>query len=207
MISKKILAALAVAATSLTFATGAIAATNFAGTFSVDAYDDSPSDNGLEIHTSAPGSFNFSLEVGDNTGWFDLFDIWTPEGSAQWDDFNDQPITVDFSLTDPSSGSGMGGIGGDTSAQTVGLFTWGSVDWDPNSTILYFGSGDTGQLMIELKDTAFNKGPWLNFGGRGGTVQAKATYLVAPVPLPAAGLLLLGALGGIGVAARRRKAA
>ncbi|MFA7433769.1 MAG: VPLPA-CTERM sorting domain-containing protein [Gemmobacter sp.] len=195
-------AALALAAMAST----ASASTAFYGEWAIGLLGDS--DPGLVVQvnpTSGEGGFN--LNVGESTT-FDLFAIWTNESAVNPDDLNAQQISVDFTLTQPSSGnatatgSTVGALSGFLGFDQGGELTWN------NPTPLNFGSGNTGELLIELSEVDFNWGNWWGTSpGKkyGAQVTATVTYAVAPIPLPAAGFLMLGALGGLGLVARRRK--
>jgi hypothetical protein len=177
------------------------ASTTFSGSFSVDANDG----YGLEIETYA-STYNIDLELDlGESETFGLFWIWTDESDVGSDDYVAQPIEVAFDFTNPAS---TGSVDGDTDGHTAGLFgrvQWGSVEWDGVET---FSFGDGGAFTVELSDAVFNTGRlWgLNEGeGYGALVEATVTYTVAPVPLPAAGGMLLAGLGAL-AAFRRRKA-
>ena len=204
MIFAKILPAVATAAALAL--PGIAAAATFTGSWSVSA---NTADPGLVVAAwPGAGSGSLDLDVGESAT-FDLFHIWTDEADVGYDDLAPKPIAVDFSFADPTAWGApvAGSIGGSTSGDKslFGLIQKGKLTWDGPLT-LAFGQGGTGKLTFALSDAIFNTGLFgLKEGWKhGATVQATVSYDVAPVPLPAALPLLLGALGLMGVAARRR---
>lgn len=184
---------------------GIAGATTFTGTWSVDVNSTDP---GLVIETyPSSGSFSTSLEVGDSvTG--KLFSIWTNETDVGPDDQIPKPISMAASFSSPDSFGGI--LDGETTGvrELFGFVQSGELTWDGPLT-LAFGAGDTGRVTLALSDAAFNWGLFgLNEGPKwGANVYGTITYDVAPVPVPAALPMLLGAFGILGFAARRRLAA
>lgn len=178
----------------------AAAATTFSGGFSLSgsAY----TDPGLVVQTSpSSGLGSFDLQVGQSTT-FKLFDIWTNETSVNFDDTIARTLLATFSLSSPvSSGSATGSTQGHG-----GILQYGTLNWAGPAS-LAFGNG--GLLTISLSNATFN---WGLFGlspgqKHGATVYATATYAVAPVPVPAAGVAMAGGLGLLAFFRRRRAAA
>jgi hypothetical protein len=205
MLGKSFSAAVLVAALALP---GMASALTFAGNWQAGANTAGP---GLKVALSeSSGGFSTpDLAVGGSYS-FDLFRIWTPDNSVDAGaDLVPRPISVSFGLTAP------GAAGGEVTGSTVGLRgpifgqpQAGELTWDSPLT-LAFGQGGTGKLTLALTEGLFN--PLLsgltNNAHFGRDVGATLTYDVAPVPLPAAAWLLLGGMGVLGAASRRKRAA
>jgi hypothetical protein len=89
--------------------------------------------------------------------------------------------------------------------------------FDASTNIIRFGAGDFARDFLQDATTDFfvaydfDDGA-SGVGGRNGDTSSSGSIIslevteVAPVPLPAAGWMLLAGIGGLGVMARRRKA-
>ena len=174
-------------------------ALTFNGSFSLSGdYGSTPR---LTVLTNASsGNFSFNLDVGQSTT-FNLFHIFSTETNIN------NPTTVAKSMLASLAlgGGGTGTVNGATVAVRTNPTYYGQVSWSGPIDV-NFGKG--GVVRFALSDKTFNAG---NFGlttgsANGADVQMTATYMVAPVPLPAAGLLLIGGLGAIAGLRRRKRA-
>ncbi len=188
---------------SAVIATSAYGAT-FKGEFSISG--PALEGQGLAVHAlPQSGDLHFDLEVGEHVT-FGLFDIWTNERYVNKDDRYPQALDVAFNFVSPVTD---GSVSGAVKGKSFFGIQWGKVTWD-NPVIFTFGQ--TGKFALSLSNEVFNYG-WFGLGEgyhRGATVHLTAKYLspdVAPVPLPAAGLLLIGGLFGLGFVSRRRRVA
>ncbi|WP_146188837.1 VPLPA-CTERM sorting domain-containing protein [Albidovulum aquaemixtae] len=175
----------------------ALAAT-FNGSFTIGG--NAFSSPGLVVNASpTSGPLNLNLTVGQSVT-FDLFDIWTNDPLINGSDTTPQSIFVDFDI---GRSGGVGALNGTTQGNTAFIFQYGSVNWQA-PLMLAFGNG--GLMQISLSNEIFNFGVFGLSAGQanGATVQATATLIAAPVPLPAAGLGLLAGLGGLALVRRRR---
>lgn len=142
--------------------------------------------------------------------------------------FNSNGLTADNSYF------GVGGVSGDDGAPspvTLSFSTvqqsfnllWGSID-SYNTLTFYNGAdeiasynGDDVVAALGLPGAAVNYEDvalinWTGFdngfdGVKFSSTQAAFEFALAPIPLPAAGLMLIGALGGLTALRRRRKSA
>ncbi|WP_210879734.1 VPLPA-CTERM sorting domain-containing protein [Roseovarius autotrophicus] len=85
--------------------------------------------------------------------------------------------------------------GDDFTFSTDALFILLKIGRDPETTLVKNLSGG----LLELR--------WESLPGQGAGLSHYTEFGVAPIPVPAAGILLLTALGGLGFAARRRRKA
>ncbi len=150
-----------------------------------------------------PKSFSFNLtKVGDIQN-VDLFGLVHYDFPVNADDLLPRSSTVTLN---------MGALGTATVAgQTFAVGTVGSTKAyafaDYTNIPLVFSLGGGLAIKATIADTVFganSKGVFTN--GRPGFGKVTATFTLATVPVPAGGLLLMGALGGL-AATRRRKAA
>lgn len=79
-------------------------------------------------------------------------------------------------------------------------FTFSTVADGILGTIPLTGEGETGKVAFASSVLRVGDSLTINYGGSGGV----DSLVLAAVPVPAAGLMLLTALGGLGVAHRRR---
>lgn len=165
------------------------------------------SDPGLVVDSAdyAANPFSFDLNAGESTT-FNLFKIWTTEGTVNSDDKVAKPISVDFGFTSPDLIGGS--VGGNTSGYSVigGLFQGGSLTWGSPLELAFGGAGD-GLLRVTLYDTNFNEGIF-GLGSYGAKVKAKIELVSEASEVPEPGTLAILSLGllGMGLRARRRSA-
>jgi len=205
----RIMLSLAATAAAALMATAA-SATTYIGTYSVTAYGGS---NGLDIETSYDANNPFTVTLNGNgaTTSFDLFDIWTNEGSLDSSDLQHKDITVNFHFTAPGNQSGS--VTGDTYGLN-GQINEGVVTWD-GPLLLNFGATS---LQITLSNETFNanqddrhqnneldSGSWNDADVRATLKQT--VNPVAGVPEPASWALMIGGFGMSGAMLRRRRTA
>lgn len=177
-------------------------AATFNGIFSLGG--SSFNEPGLVVATSAQsGGFSFQLDTAGQTTTFDLFDIWTNENRANGNNLRTGSLLADLSFV----GIGAAGtISGATTGVRSGGSDYGSLTWGA-PLVVSFANG--AQLSIVLDNAIFSQGAGRFAQGQanGATIRATATMVVAPVPLPASGVVLLGTLGAAGAFLRRRRRA
>lgn len=145
---------------------------------------------GVDGFAWTPTSATDSVTIGS------LID-WTATGTGV--DGFDVTVELAFSAPDASSATSNGSGGFGTITTFFGQISGGVVSW-VSSTAAVFAQGSTIELELESGFTI----------GGGGTVTSGGALVgntIAPVPLPAGGLLLISALAGLGIASRRRKKA
>ncbi|TCM78986.1 VPLPA-CTERM sorting domain-containing protein [Rhodovulum steppense] len=133
--------------------------------------------------------------------------------------------TVDYFSTQPGGGPGLGAVSpvtlSFTEVQQAFTMLWGSID-SYNSVTFKLGGSDVYTLGGNAVAGAIGLDPatnyevvalvkFLDFESGFDSITFASTsaaleFALAPIPLPAAGWLLLAGLGGLGVVARRKKA-
>jgi hypothetical protein len=196
-----------VAATAaLTF--GAIAATpaaavDFVGSFNTEYHNGSGNGLNIDLSNNGAGNLNFDLNA---TFPFDfqvvkLFDIWAGENIGA-DDFNADPIKINFTFTQPV-------VGGNVSGSTQGNFGWvvfpnyGSVTFTDNPETFNFG----GTGVLKGLVYADNLGTFGQGSDNSAGVYAKFWLESMPsaVPEPATWAMMITGFGLAGAALRRRR--
>lgn len=174
-------------------------AATFNGVFSLSG--SSFSEPGLVMATSATsGAVSFQLDTAGQSVSFDLFDIWATERRVNGNNTRTSSMLADFTFAGiGASGSATGSTRGYNGPTHYGSIAWGA------PVVLSFANG--GILSLVLDNASFSHGTGgLSQGqANGATIRATATLVAAPVPLPASGLALLGALGGAAAVLRRRR--
>lgn len=164
------------------------------------------SDPGLVVSTSIASGLSgtdFTLDDGENSGWFSVFKIWTNETHVNGDDLLYTPITATLMFSDPVANANVTGV---TFGASIlwGAGQWGRVEWDGPAWVVL---GDR-TFSVRLSDETFNAGIFgLDEGKKhGAVVKAKITqYSSTPTPVPdaASSIVLLG-LGLVTVGLVRR---
>ncbi|MCY1127895.1 VPLPA-CTERM sorting domain-containing protein [Frigidibacter sp. RF13] len=135
------------------------------------------------------GTFDTALQMMYNGSTSGISLLWT--GGVQVSNFtlgggigpfNPWDLVVNWATSNSNGGANRLNVGEFSSFTLVGA----------QLSNLFFGSGSNPSAMIHVQG--------LTGGG-------STKYGPSPVPVPAAGFLLFGALGGLGLAARRRRAA
>jgi hypothetical protein len=166
------------------------------------------SEPGLRVKSTATGAgnanpFSFAIEDGQMKK-FKIAKLWTDETWVNADDKVPQDIALNVNITSPFADSGR--VEGTTKGKSIafGLLQWGKLKWDDPLT---FKDDEFGTLTVALSGGKFNKGLFGLCPGecKGLNVHAKVSYhgQPAPVPLPASLVLLLSAVGAIGLFGRR----
>jgi len=187
---------------------GLMATVANAATYPTFVFDESASSISLtETHSfcfRCSLSAEFSAGV-DGASWTptSATDSWSIGSFIDWTGHGvlgaglyDVAITLAFSSPDPTSTSGTGTAG---FATLFGAISGGVLSWDPIAN-LDFAQGSS--LAVDLHGGAI-----IGFGSQVSTGVTFTGDTIAPVPLPATGLLLLAGLAGLGAARKRKKAA
>lgn len=169
--------------------------------------------DGTPVAGNRPGLLGTDyITVNDKTGVERFFDTISFAGLAY--DVIDT-ITLTLGFADAGSGSFFSEWW--LAFAPSGFTSGGSLDTDPSTRTTLGTLTGTGEISFNIAADAFTTalaaetlGFWFgdqawganNFRLKSATLEVSGT--VSPVPLPAAGLLLLGALGGL-AAVRRRK--
>ena len=157
------------------------------------------SPSGPQIFTGAEYAIELT-NVGDSVT-MDLFGLVQYDSPLNTDDLIHSPTSVTFDF-------GVFGIA-TILGESFGLGT--ALDPMASAFADYFGEividlGNGTAIIVTIADTAFGAVNGLFTNGRPGFGLVTATFTLAAIPLPAAGLLLPAGLGALG-ALRRRKAA
>lgn len=112
----------------------------------------------------------------------------------------DVEVTLAFSSPDPASSSSTGG---GVFGSFFGIVSGGVLTWN-NIASVAFAQGSVLGVGME-GGIALGEGNTVSTGARLAGHYIVPNDPIAPVPLPASGLLLLSALGGFGIMSRRRR--
>lgn len=210
MISKKITALSVIAAASMA------ASVASAATFTFDASDPNSTlaltQTGggcvfaaCDLTASYVGDYSMDVVSGSATETVDNFIEWDIEGTPTWwgtdivglggKSYN---VSATLHFSSPTPGGTSGSNDGEAAFLTVGgLLGAGGLTWDNGGVgTVYFDNGY--RITYDLHD---------GFTAGVGSKAYSGVTFTAAVPVPAAGLLLVGALGGLGALRRRKKAA
>lgn len=185
-----------------------------AATFTVDVTANpfrAPGVDGLQTRAwnlSGAGSVNFNgstitttdlVSVGQSYTT-SLYRLVTFDAPADPDDFLQSPtsVTFDFGVgIGDITLLGLSGLVNDPLLGTVALakFSSGLIRVAP-------GQG----LLISVADTIFGTDGTGLVDGRNGAGTVRATFTLATIPVPAAGILMFGALAGLAMLRRRKEA-
>lgn len=175
-----------------------------ASTFTLESY-------AVRAHTSDPGlvlwtrnvlaaDYTFDLDAVGDVQTAALFTIGTRERALNRDDLYPYSINVGFDFTAPPPDFG-GSAQGITGAAWFGR-SFGYVLWDNPLTLAF---GNTGLLGITLSHETFGLPGSANVDATFQLLRADTSAPATAVPEPSS--LLVLALGAIGVALRRKRAA
>lgn len=171
-----------------------------AATFSFDAANSSVTITdtlnlcfGCGITTSFLPVADWSTPAGGSTTVdVDDFIEWTVDSGLGSKLFNvEVTLAFDSPSSDSGSTTGQGGVG-----TIFGVFSGGFVTWNGPGTIDF---DDGSQVVFTLESAAVI--------GKGATTSTGVEFVsTTPIPLPAAGWLLLAGVGGLAAAKRRTSA-
>jgi hypothetical protein len=204
-------------------------ATQFVGNWELKIYNNA--DPGLVVKTYSYDT-NFDINLGAAIHTFDLFDLYTKEGSIEWDDvLNPKTVELKFTFESPENNNGPIYIGGETNGYSfLGIIQGGALTWANNGQAkLQWALGEPnlvtpGNMTISVNGGSFNEG-WFgtdqncNWKGKncnprdkGLLVQASFDWdndpVFAPVsaaPEPTTWALMIGGFGLAGATLRRRR--
>lgn len=223
---------MAAAVAALVLSAGAASATEFMGHWSLAVGNNSdPGHLAIQTVANNPSqAFDLNLGSGNNPGSFDLFKIYTNEGSIEPDDLNGTTLTLTFTFDQPDDNNGPVTVGGTSSGYSVffGLFQGGVLTWQNSGEAqLQWGNNlpnlvEPGNMTLSVNGGTFNNGL---FGTdrdcirrvchpQNDALQVSAQFdwdndpvVNTAAPEPATWALMLGGLGLAGAALRRRRAA